>query len=86
VINTYSEIAHIFPDCAQANAFYDKLETYTAKLVADVEDFIHARKMSAQELEGNIQRKGGNSSFGGGGGLANNLPVDVSGTAEGSCA
>lgn len=71
-MNSYNEIAQIFPDCAQAVTFYEKLESYSAKLVADIEDFVHARKMSTQELEAGFQKRGGNG--GGGGGLANNLP------------
>lgn len=50
VVKTYHDVNRIFDDCAKASAFYDKLGTNTAKLTADVEDFVFNRKQAAQEL------------------------------------
>lgn len=73
VIKTYHEISKIFDDCAKASTFYDKLGTNTAKLTADVEDFVYTRKQAAQEMENQLNRgRGGMGGFGNTGGFGNN--------------
>jgi hypothetical protein len=68
IINCYNEIVQIYVDCAQALGFYDKLKEHIERLTSDIEDFIYARKQSAQELEANLNKKGGSVGF------FNNLP------------
>ena len=47
--------------------FYTKLNEHIAKIIGETEDFAYARKISAEELEASINKKGA-------GGFVNNLP------------
>lgn len=48
IIKTYYDVGKIFDDCASSTTFYDKLGMNTAKLTAEIEDFVYNRKQAAQ--------------------------------------
>jgi hypothetical protein len=66
VSSKFNEINNLFRDVAQGTGFYSKLNEILARVYSDLEGFIAARTMEAQELENSIKK--------GGFGAGQNLP------------
>jgi hypothetical protein len=67
VLSKFNEVNNLFKDVAQGTSFYGKINEIIAKILSDLEGFIAARRLEANELENSIKK--------GGFGAGQNLPA-----------
>lgn len=55
----FNEVNNLFRQIAQGTSFYTKLNDILSRMDSDIDGFIEARRMEAQELEQSLNRGGG---------------------------
>jgi hypothetical protein len=60
-MSKFNDINGLFRELSQGTIFYTKLNDILSKVWLDLEGFIEARKLEAQDLEKSLKRGGGNA-------------------------